>query len=71
MAEYNILYLELIKRLSILKAKLPYLNSLEESEKEEYRKIIDLLLKKLDDRYSEAKYIDDIEDDVIELETKF
>ena len=47
MAEYNILYLELIKRLSILKAKLPYLNSLEESEKEEYRKVIDLLLKKL------------------------
>lgn len=71
MADYNILYLELCKRLSVLKAKLPYANSLSDAERAMYEKEIDSTFKKLDDRYSDAKYIDDIEDAVIELESKF
>ena len=52
MAEYNILFLDLNNRLSILKARLPYLGSnVSDSKKEELRKRIDTLLKELDNDY--------------------
>ena len=70
MADYNTLYLELNKRLSILKAKLSYI-SVGDSQLEGYRMQIDKLLKKLDERYSEERYMDDIEEDVSILENVF
>ena len=70
MADYNTLYLELNRRLSILKAKLSYI-SVSESQMEDYKQQIDKLLKKLDERYSEERYMDDIEEDVSTLEKNF
>lgn len=70
MADYNTLYLELNKRLSILKAKLSYI-SVSELQMESLKETIDKLLKKLDERYSEERYMDDIEEDIIQLEKLF
>lgn len=67
MAEYNSLYLDLIRRLSVLKAKLAYI-SVSESQRIAFAQNIDTLLKKLDERYSKEMYIDDIENDVMQLE---
>ena len=67
MAEYNSLYLELSRRLSVLKAKLAYISA-SDAQRLAFAQEIDRLLKKLDDRYSKEMYIDDIENDVEKLE---
>lgn len=68
MAEYNEMYIALNKRLSVLKAKLSYI-SVSESQLESYKEQIDKLLKKLDERYLKEMYMDDVEADVLALET--
>lgn len=72
MAEYNILFLDLNNRLSILKARLPYLgSSVSDSKKEELRKRIDTLLKELDNYYSEGKYLTEFDSKIAEVESEF
>ena len=72
MAEYNILFLGLNNRLSILKARLPYLGSnVSDSKKEELRKRIDTLLKELDNDYSEGKYLTEFDSKIAEVESEF
>lgn len=72
MAEYNILFLDLNNRLSILKARLPYLGSnVSDSKKEELRKRIDTLLKELDNDYSEGKYLTEFDSKIAEIESEF
>lgn len=72
MVEYNILFLELNNRLSILKARLPYLGpNVSDSKKEELRKRIDTLLKELDNDYSEGKYLTEFDSKIAEVESEF
>ena len=72
MAEYNILFLDLNKRLSILKARLPYLGpNVSDSKKEGLRKRIDTLLKELDNDYSEGKYLTEFDSKIAEVESEF
>ena len=72
MVEYNILFLNLNNRLSILKARLPYLGSnVSDSKKEELRKRIDTLLKELDNDYSEGKYLTEFDSKIAEVESEF
>ena len=72
MAEYTILFLDLNNRLSILKARLPYLGSnVSDSKKEELRKRIDTLLKELDNDYSEGKYLTEFDSKIAEVESEF
>ena len=72
MVEYNILFLDLNNRLSILKARLPYLGSnVSDSKKEELRKRIDTLLKELDNDYSEGKYLTEFDSKIAEVESEF
>ena len=72
MVEYNILFLDLNNRLSILKARLPYLGSnVSDSKKEELRKRIDTLLKELDNDYSEGKYLTEFDSKITEVESEF
>ena len=68
MAEYNSLYLDLKKRLSILKLKAQLECGLTEDQKESKLKAIDGLLKLLDERYSENLYLEGIEESVSRLE---
>ena len=58
MAEYNILYMTTKKQLSILKLKCQ--NIIDEIRRIRLLNEIDVLLKELDDKYSENKYFDDI-----------
>lgn len=58
MAEYNILYMTIKKQLAIIKIKCQ--NISEESLRKRLLTETDLLLKDLDDKYSENKYLDDI-----------
>lgn len=58
--EYNIQYLDLKNKLSLMKVRLLYSANLNESLKEMYG-YIDRLLKELDDRYSDEKPLDELE----------
>lgn len=62
--EYNKLYLDIKKRLSLIKIKLLY-NDISENYITEK---LDILFKELDERYSENKYLDNLESEVTKLE---
>ena len=68
MAEYNIKYLDLRKRLSVLK----FLNdtdiSLSPQQKADKGAILDALSKELDHRYSETLFLDEVEMSIENLE---
>lgn len=69
MAEYNEKYLDLKKRLSILKI---LISSKSSSNNQVLSSLtcIDSLLKLLDERYSDGLYLETVESEVIKLEDK-
>lgn len=70
MAEYNIKYQDLKKRLRVLGLLNDSDCSINSSNKEERKKQIDSLLKNLDYKHSEELPLTDIEASVIELEKR-
>jgi len=70
MAEYNSLYLDLKKRLNVLKLKAQTECGLTEEQKRSKLFAIDSLLKLLDERYSENLYLECIDESVSRLEGK-
>lgn len=67
MAEYNTQYLDIKKRIAILKAKFNYIDV----KDTEILEKLDKLAKALDIRYSEGKYLELIEDEVADIEMKY
>ena len=68
MAEYNVKYLELKRRLRILKLLNNTDLSLTFQQRSDKGKILDVLLKELDNRYAENLFLDEIEMSVENLE---
>jgi len=70
MAEYNAKYLELLKRLSVLKLLAGSDLSLTDDQRNIKLMVIDSLLKRLDERYYEGKFLENIEKEVDKIEMK-
>ena len=68
MAEYNVKYLELKRRLRILKLLNDTDLNLSSQQKSDKGKVLDILLKELDNRYAENLFLDEIEMSVENLE---
>lgn len=68
MAEYNVKYLELKRRLKILKLLNDTDLNLTSQQKSDKGKVLDILLKELDNRYAENLFLDEIEMSVENLE---
>ena len=68
MAEYNIKYLDLRKRLSILKLLNDTDVNLTNQQKSDKSTILDALSKELDHRYSENLFLDEVEMSIENLE---
>ena len=68
MAEYNLMYQDLKKRLTVLKILTETDCTLNESVRSSRESIIDSLLKELDYRRQEHLYLEGIEVNVINLE---
>lgn len=68
MAEYNVKYLELKRRLKILKLLNDTDLNLTSQQRSDKGKILDVLLKELDNRYAENLFLDEIEMSVENLE---
>lgn len=68
MAEYNMQYRDLKKRLKVLKLLNETNYSIEISERDRKNNVLESLLKNLDYKHSEELPLTDIEQDVIDIE---
>ena len=68
MAEYNMIYKILKKRLTTLKLLTETIIDLSDEDLRIRKNKIDKLLKELDERYSEGLALSFVEDDILELE---